>query len=131
MKKDIAGEGAESTTPVFEVLESLVREQAQAFIQQILEEEVTELLGRGKSERREVVDGPAPRPGVSWPRPGWGPGKWLRLSGPRACAAVGEPSPSRCEPDVPCTAAGEPRAGTAGRPLPAPHGHRRSPTGHR
>jgi len=45
--------------PVFEVLERLVREQAQEFIQQILEEEVTELLGRGKSERREGVDAPA------------------------------------------------------------------------
>ena len=59
MRKDIAGEGPESTTPVFEVLERLVREQAQEFIQQILEEEVTELLGRGKSERREAVDAPA------------------------------------------------------------------------
>jgi transposase-like protein len=58
MRKDIAGAGPESTTPVFEVLESLVREQAQAFIQQILEEEVTELLGRGKSERMDVVEGP-------------------------------------------------------------------------
>ena len=57
MRKDIAGAGPESTTPVFEVLESLVREQAQAFIQQILEEEVTELLGRGKSERIDAVDG--------------------------------------------------------------------------
>lgn len=36
----------------------MVREQAQAFIQRVLEEEVTELLGRGKSERIEVVDGP-------------------------------------------------------------------------
>ena len=59
MRKDIAGAGPESTTPVFEVLERKVREQAQAFIQQILEEEVTELLGRGKSERREEVDAPA------------------------------------------------------------------------
>ena len=59
MKKDIAGAGPESTTPVFEVLESLVREQAQVFIQQILEEEVTELLGRGKSQRREAADAPA------------------------------------------------------------------------
>jgi hypothetical protein len=48
MRKDIAGAGPESTTPVFEILERLVREQAQEFIQQILEEEVTELLGRGK-----------------------------------------------------------------------------------
>jgi transposase-like protein len=58
MKKDIAGEGTESTARTFEVLESLVREQAQAFIQRVLEEEVTELLGREKSERIEVVDGP-------------------------------------------------------------------------
>jgi transposase-like protein len=57
MKKDIAGVGAESTGPVFEVLETMVREQAQAFIQEILEEEVTELLGRGKSERIDAVDG--------------------------------------------------------------------------
>jgi transposase-like protein len=58
MRKNIAGAGPESNTPVFEVLESMVREQAQEFIQQILEEEVTELLGRGKSERREGVDAP-------------------------------------------------------------------------
>jgi len=36
----------------------LVREQAQALIQRVLEEEVTELLGREKSERIEVVDAP-------------------------------------------------------------------------
>jgi transposase-like protein len=58
MKKDTVGEGWESTVPTFEVLESLVREQAQAFIQRILEEEVTELLGREKSERIEGVDAP-------------------------------------------------------------------------
>ena len=58
MRKDIAGEGPESTVPTFEILETLVREQAQAFIQRILEEEVTELLGREKSERIEGVDAP-------------------------------------------------------------------------
>ena len=58
MKKDTAGEGWESTAPTFEVLESLVREQAQAFIQRILEEEVTGLLGREKSERMEGVEAP-------------------------------------------------------------------------
>ena len=58
MRKDIAGEGLESTVPTFEVLETLVREQAQAFIQRVLEEEITELLGREKSERIEGVDGP-------------------------------------------------------------------------
>ena len=58
MRKDIAGEGLESTVPTFEVLETMVREHAQALIQRILEEEVTELLGREKSERIEGVDAP-------------------------------------------------------------------------
>ena len=57
MKKNVAGTGAESTVPTFEFLEALVREQAQEFIQRVLEEEVTELLGREKSERIEVEDG--------------------------------------------------------------------------
>jgi transposase-like protein len=56
MRKDIAGTGTESTTPTFETLESWVRGHAQALIQRILEEEVTELLGREKSERIEGVD---------------------------------------------------------------------------
>ena len=38
-------------------MESFVREKAQELIQQILEQEVTELLGREKSERKAVVDG--------------------------------------------------------------------------
>ena len=58
MRKDIAGPGSESSTPMWESLERLVREKAQVFIQQILEEEVTELLGRQKSERRVAVDAP-------------------------------------------------------------------------
>ncbi len=58
MRKDIAVTGTESIIPTFEVLESLVWEQAQSFIQRILEEEVTELLGRVKSERIEGVDSP-------------------------------------------------------------------------
>lgn len=37
-------------------MEEMVREKVQAFIQAILEEEVTELLGRQKSERRAAVD---------------------------------------------------------------------------
>ena len=52
MKKDIAGPETESTMPMREGLEGVVREKAQEFIQQIMEEEVTELLGREKSERR-------------------------------------------------------------------------------
>ena len=56
MRKDIAGQGTESTVPTFEDLESFVRGRVQAFIQSILDEEVTELLGREKSERIEGVD---------------------------------------------------------------------------
>jgi len=40
----------------WESLESWVREKVQSFIQALLEEEVTELLGRAKSDRREAVD---------------------------------------------------------------------------
>ena len=43
---------------MWETLEGMVRQKAQEFIQQIMEEEVTELLGREKSERRRAVDGP-------------------------------------------------------------------------
>lgn len=58
MRKDSAGQGSGSTTPTWEALESLVREKAQELIQEILEEEVTELLGRRKSERKAAVDAP-------------------------------------------------------------------------
>ena len=46
MRQDIAGPETESTMPLWEGLEGVVREKTQEFIQQILEEEVTELLGR-------------------------------------------------------------------------------------
>src|SRR5215831_7867025 len=51
-----------TTTPepkgshTWEQLEDFVREHVQQFIQALLEEEVTELLGRTKSARREAVD---------------------------------------------------------------------------
>ena len=48
-EEGIAGPETESTTPMWESLEGLVREKGQEMIQQILEEEVTELLGRQKS----------------------------------------------------------------------------------
>jgi hypothetical protein len=51
-----AGAGV-SSDEVWDRLEELVREQAQAFVQKILEEEVTEFPGRRKSERRAEVDG--------------------------------------------------------------------------
>jgi putative transposase len=63
------------TTPVpnasrtWEHLENFVRDQVQQFIQALLEEEVTELLGRAKSTRRETVDAtPGSRNGYGKPR---------------------------------------------------------------
>ena len=41
---DIAGPRGASSRPIWETLEGMVREKAQEFIQQIMEEEVTELL---------------------------------------------------------------------------------------
>lgn len=46
-----------SSRTTWDSLESMVRLKVQEFIQDLLEEEVTELLGRKKSERREHVDG--------------------------------------------------------------------------
>jgi transposase-like protein len=43
---------------VWDQLEEWVRSQVQELIQTILEEEITQLLGRQKSERRQVVDAP-------------------------------------------------------------------------
>ena len=59
MRKDIAGPEGASSMPTWDTLEEMVRQKAQGFIQHILEEEVTELLGRRKSERRAVVDAKA------------------------------------------------------------------------
>ena len=56
MREDIAGPQGASSRPMWEMIEGMVREKAQEFIQQIMEEEVTELLGREKSERRRAVD---------------------------------------------------------------------------
>ena len=43
MREDIAGPQGASSRPMWETLEGMVREKAQEFIQQIMEEEVTEL----------------------------------------------------------------------------------------
>ncbi len=56
MREDIAGPQGASSRPMWETLEGMVREKAQEFIQPIMEEEVTELLGREKSEGRSTVD---------------------------------------------------------------------------
>jgi transposase-like protein len=54
---------------VFESLEAFARGKVQEFLQMLLEEEVTALLGRGKSERREELDGaPGYRNGHGEPR---------------------------------------------------------------
>ena len=42
-----------SSRPMWETLEGMVREKAQEFIQQIMEEEVTELLGRREVRAQE------------------------------------------------------------------------------
>jgi putative transposase len=47
-----------SSSPLWERLESFVREQVQRLIQALLEEEITALLGRPKSARRAAVDAP-------------------------------------------------------------------------
>jgi putative transposase len=59
MREDIGGTEGTSSVPTWETLEDMVRQKAQDLIQRVLEEEVTELLGRKKSERRAAVDAPA------------------------------------------------------------------------
>ena len=58
-----------NTSSTWEHLEDFVREHVQQFIQALLEEEVTELLGRTRSARREAVDAtPGYRNGYGKPR---------------------------------------------------------------
>ena len=73
MGKDTAEAGGESTVEWTE-LEGFVRGKVQELIQAVLEEEVTELLGRRKSERRTGID---PREGY---RNGHGKAKRLATS---------------------------------------------------
>lgn len=69
MRKDTAGTQESSTAVMWEGLEHQVRQHAQAFVQRILEDEVSEVLGRAKSERRADVAGPpAYRNGYGKPR---------------------------------------------------------------
>lgn len=58
MIKQSISRGSRST-PTWETLEEFVRLRAQQFIQDVLEDEVTELLGRRKHERRDPVDASA------------------------------------------------------------------------
>ena len=56
-KCNTARERAQAVT--WETLEEYVRGRVQRLVQELLEEEVTELLGRGKSERRAAGDAAA------------------------------------------------------------------------
>ena len=47
-----------TSSPAWNTLEAFARAQVQGFIQQLLEDEVDELLGRRKSERRAALDAP-------------------------------------------------------------------------
>jgi putative transposase len=68
MKEKSTGRGTESR-PVWEGLEAFAREAVQRLLQQVLEEEVEEALGRRRYERREGVDGvPGYRNGLGKPR---------------------------------------------------------------
>ena len=57
MSKKNIDHGVESRV-CFEQLEEWVREQIQFYVQELLEDEVTQLLGRRKNERRREVDAP-------------------------------------------------------------------------
>lgn len=51
--------GSTASRPAWDTLETFARTHVQGFIQQLLEDEVTELLGRAKSTRRAPLDAPA------------------------------------------------------------------------
>src|SRR4029450_5861930 len=51
-------EGRPQARPTWEPLETWVRGKVQEFVQELLEVEVTELLGRRRHERRAGIDAP-------------------------------------------------------------------------
>ena len=55
MKEQSTGTGAESR-PTWESLEALARQGVQRLLQQLLEEEVEQVVGRRRYERRDGVD---------------------------------------------------------------------------
>jgi transposase-like protein len=57
MKKNT--EVVAASSPTWETLEAFARASMQQFLQRMLEEEVDELLARGRYERRPAVDAPA------------------------------------------------------------------------
>lgn len=74
MRKESIETGSQSRVEWIH-LEEWVRQKAQQFIQEVLEEEVSEFLGRAKSERKDPVDGKAGY------RNGYGKRRKLTLSG--------------------------------------------------
>lgn len=61
-------ESAPESRPFWEDLEAFARSGVQKLLQQVLEEEITELLGRKRSERRTEVDSEGYRNGYGKPR---------------------------------------------------------------
>ena len=60
--------GGAASSPVWATLEAFARQAVQGFVQRLLEEEVTELLQRGKSARRGPGETPGYRNGHGKPR---------------------------------------------------------------
>ena len=54
--------GTAASRPTWDTLETFARRHVQDFIQQLLEDEVTEVLGRAKSACRGAVDAPPGAP---------------------------------------------------------------------
>src|SRR6266436_3877197 len=98
MKEKSTETGTESR-PAWESLEALARQGVQRLLQQLLEEEVEEVLGRRRYERRDGVEAP---PGY---RNGWG--KPRRLSAMAGTITVRRPRVRELE----APAAGQSRAG--------------------
>src|SRR5688572_22561540 len=62
------GKSEATSSPVWETLETHARAQVRDFIQLLLEDELTEFLGRAKSERRSAGEPAAYRNGYGKPR---------------------------------------------------------------
>ena len=58
MSTEFTQQQTQNTRIIFEELELWVRSRIQQWVQELLEEEVTGILGRGKSERRSRIDVP-------------------------------------------------------------------------
>lgn len=56
MKKDTGSKKEQSRAVMYEELEAFARQKMQEFLQDILEQEVTEFLGRSKGQRKSAVD---------------------------------------------------------------------------